>query len=252
MHMIAKVPIAAAPAVRLALFGPPPLIEGEDAAAYDELLARMCAAVKPVDIIDEMYVADVVSLEWEILRWRRLKFTRLQQGVHFELQDFLDLRLNYDAYAEAFSEILADTLAEILAGTLAKNLTKNLAKNQAKELAHQYARSQPDAVKEAGVLLKAAGLQADKILEQAKAQRAKELAREYARREPDAIKQVREVLASNDSRPHGLAIVLESRSNRAARSPNYCRRGSQKRQPVRDRSASCGARRSAAAERARS
>lgn len=205
--MIAKVPIAAAPAVRLALFGPPPLIEGEDAAAYDELLARMCAAVKPVDIIDEMYVADVVSLEWEILRWRRLKFTRLQQGVHFELQDFLDLRLNYDAYAEAFSEILADTLAEILAGTLAKNLTKN----QAKELAHQYARSQPDAVKEVGVLLKAAGLQADKILEQAKAQRAKELAREYARREPDAIKQVREVLASNDSRPHGLAIVLESR-----------------------------------------
>jgi transcriptional regulator of aromatic amino acid metabolism len=38
---------------RLALFGPPLLLEG-DAAAYDQLLARICEAVKPVDIIDEM------------------------------------------------------------------------------------------------------------------------------------------------------------------------------------------------------
>jgi hypothetical protein len=30
----------------------------------------VCAAVKPVDIIDEMFIADVVSLEWEVLRWR--------------------------------------------------------------------------------------------------------------------------------------------------------------------------------------
>ena len=33
---------------RLALFGPPPLIEGEDAAAYDQLVARTFAALKPV------------------------------------------------------------------------------------------------------------------------------------------------------------------------------------------------------------
>ena len=39
----------AAPSVpqRLTVFGPPLLLAGEDAAAYDELLARMCAAVKP-------------------------------------------------------------------------------------------------------------------------------------------------------------------------------------------------------------
>jgi hypothetical protein len=34
---------------RLALFGPPPLLEGEDTAAYDELLARISGAVKPAD-----------------------------------------------------------------------------------------------------------------------------------------------------------------------------------------------------------
>ena len=57
---------------RLALFGPPLLLEGEDASAYDQLLGRICAAVKPVDIIDEMFIADIVSLEWEALRGRRL------------------------------------------------------------------------------------------------------------------------------------------------------------------------------------
>ena len=40
------------------LFGPPPILEGEDAAAYDELFDRVCAAIKPVDVIDEMLVAD--------------------------------------------------------------------------------------------------------------------------------------------------------------------------------------------------
>jgi hypothetical protein len=40
----------------------PPLIEGEDAAAYDQLLVRICAAVKPVDIIDEIFIADVSAL----------------------------------------------------------------------------------------------------------------------------------------------------------------------------------------------
>ena len=46
------------------LFGAPPILEGEDAGAYDELFGRMCAAIKPVDVIDEMFMADVVALEW--------------------------------------------------------------------------------------------------------------------------------------------------------------------------------------------
>jgi hypothetical protein len=44
------------------LFGPPQLLEGEDAAAYDELLSRICAAISPVDVIDEMLIADVPIL----------------------------------------------------------------------------------------------------------------------------------------------------------------------------------------------
>jgi hypothetical protein len=60
------------------LFGRPPILVGEDATAYDELIGRVYAAVKPVDVIDEMRIADVVASEWEFLRWSRLKFSLLQ------------------------------------------------------------------------------------------------------------------------------------------------------------------------------
>jgi len=48
---------------RLTLIGQSRLLEGEDAAAYDELLARIRAAVTPVDVIDEMFIIDVASLD---------------------------------------------------------------------------------------------------------------------------------------------------------------------------------------------
>jgi hypothetical protein len=108
---------------RLALFGRPLLLEGEDEAAYDELLGRICAAVKPVNVIEEMFVADVVFLVWEILRLRRLKLSLLRTRGHEALERFLRRRFddNYSLYAEAFEE----NLAEILQHNLAKNLAED-------------------------------------------------------------------------------------------------------------------------------
>src|SRR5262245_55633055 len=60
-------------AARLNLFGPPPLIEGEDTAAYDDLLVQISAAVKPADILEDIWVRDVVDFTWEIFSLRRLK-----------------------------------------------------------------------------------------------------------------------------------------------------------------------------------
>jgi hypothetical protein len=60
---------------RSSLFGPPLVLEGEDSAAYDELLGRVYAAVKPADVIDEILISDAVALEWEVLRRRRPKFS---------------------------------------------------------------------------------------------------------------------------------------------------------------------------------
>ena len=69
------------------IFGPPPILAGEEA-AYDELLGRVYAAIKPVDVIDEMLIEDVVASEWEYLRWSRLKFSLVQTCAAQGLEGF--------------------------------------------------------------------------------------------------------------------------------------------------------------------
>ena len=49
------------------------LLENEDAAACDEIIARISAAVKPADFLEEIWVRDVAALVWEAFRLRRLK-----------------------------------------------------------------------------------------------------------------------------------------------------------------------------------
>ena len=56
---------------RLAIFGPIPLLAGENAAAYDDLLARVSGNLKPSDIFEEIWVRENADLIWENLRWRR-------------------------------------------------------------------------------------------------------------------------------------------------------------------------------------
>jgi hypothetical protein len=101
---------------RLAVFGPPLLLEGEDAAAYDELLARVCAAIKPVDVIDEMLIADILALEWELLRWRRLKRTLMREPGLKALESFLieQFESNYDLHREHFQSYLTEILKDKL------------------------------------------------------------------------------------------------------------------------------------------
>ena len=90
------------------------LLAGEDAAAYHELLSRVCAAISPVDIIDEMLIADVVSLEWDVLRWRRLK-TNLIRSLELKvLERFVTEQLDYDHYQKYFEEDLTEILQDNL------------------------------------------------------------------------------------------------------------------------------------------
>jgi hypothetical protein len=67
------------------LFGAPPLIAGEDFSLYEEFLARVFAAVKPRDVIEEMAVRDLVDLDWEILRLRRVKSGLFAAGLQGSL-----------------------------------------------------------------------------------------------------------------------------------------------------------------------
>ena len=63
------------------IFGPPPLYEGESEESYNRLHDRIRLAVLPGDVIEEIWVRDVVDLVWETLRLRRLKATLMDAAA---------------------------------------------------------------------------------------------------------------------------------------------------------------------------
>jgi hypothetical protein len=188
---------------RFALFDLRPVLEGEDATLYDDLVTRMYDALAPVDFVEEMYLADVVFLQWELMRWHRLKFNLMQASVHKELRDLLKRQLDYNVYRETFAELLAQILQE--------SLQKNLPEDQARELAYQCADSQQEAVDKVTRLLTATHLDMDRILDDAKDHTAKELVQDYARREPDAVKLVNGLLASHGRTRDDLMVAMLSK-----------------------------------------
>jgi hypothetical protein len=52
--------------------GTSPVLEDEDKALYDQLFNRVSADVGPTDIIERIWVRDVVDDTWAAFRWRRL------------------------------------------------------------------------------------------------------------------------------------------------------------------------------------
>jgi F0F1-type ATP synthase membrane subunit b/b' len=218
---------ADAAAARLSsLFGPPLLLEGEDAAAYDQLLARVCEAVKPVDIIDEMFIANIIFLEWQVWRWRRLKLSLIQARGLEALKSFLIEQIDYDSYSEHLTRDLTDILRD--------NLPEDEAES-AETLLHRYGQDKSDAVDKVNKILEENGQDIDHILNDAKAKKAKELVQEYMQREPGAVTEVDELLSNagmsidtlmanalaeklNDvERIDHLATIAESRRNASLR-----------------------------------
>jgi hypothetical protein len=49
------------------------LIPGEDARDYQRLLTAVTNLIKPVDVLVAMWVRDIVDLQWDITRFRRIK-----------------------------------------------------------------------------------------------------------------------------------------------------------------------------------
>jgi hypothetical protein len=173
---------------RLAVFGPPLLLEGEDAAAYDELLARVCTAVKPVDVIDEMLVAEIVALEWEVLRWRRLKRTLMREPGLKALELFLieQLESNYALHKKHFKRYLAELLRD--------NLPTEQA-DSAETLAAECAPYTDEANEKLDEVLGSIGLETNTVLDNARAAKAKELVQEYMRGKQAAVTLVHKLLA---------------------------------------------------------
>ena len=66
---------------RARLFGPPPLLEGEDVADYDQMVTRIFNAVKPIDFIEEIWTRDLADVAWAIFRLRRIQAAYLSAKV---------------------------------------------------------------------------------------------------------------------------------------------------------------------------
>jgi hypothetical protein len=111
-------------------FGPPPLIDGEDAAAYDELLSRVLEAVKPADIIEDIWVREFVDLAWEALRLRRLKAALMKSKLRSQMRELL----------------------------------KRVLKEGSGELALKWAQQKPAAVKQVDRLLASSGVTMDMVI----------------------------------------------------------------------------------------
>jgi hypothetical protein len=172
---------------RLSLFGPPLLLEGEDAEAYDELLGRMCAAVKPVDVIDEMLIADILALEWEVLRWRRLNRTLMREPVLKALKLFLieQFESNYDLHREHFQSYLTEILKD--------NLPPEQA-DSAEMLAAECTPNTDEANDKLNEVLSSIGLDTNKVIDDALADKAKQLVQGYVGGERDPVTLVNELL----------------------------------------------------------
>jgi hypothetical protein len=170
------------------LFGPPPVLSGEDAVAYDELIGRVYAAIKPADVVDEMLIADVVASEWEFLRWSRLKLSLIQACAVEALKAFLKDNLDYDLYRERFAEDLAEILQE--------NLPEDQVEDRAQKLAGDCAMNETEAVNKVSEILSGIDLDMDDVLRDARINRAEEVVKEYVRRETRAVKLVHEFLAN--------------------------------------------------------
>ena len=82
------------------LLGPPPVLEGEDASAYEALKFRILSAVKPEDAIEQMWVRDVLDLLWETTRLRRLKAKLMHAAAHEGLERLLRPLVDYTSLAK--------------------------------------------------------------------------------------------------------------------------------------------------------
>jgi hypothetical protein len=127
------------------LLGPPPVITGELASDYDELLERIREVLRPRDIVEEMWVRDVADDAWTIRRCRREKANLLQANAYSGLE-----------------RVLAPLMPNAL---------------EAQDLSCRWAKRDPVAVAEAEQLLKSAHLTMDAVMAETSVWKSRELER---------------------------------------------------------------------------
>lgn len=70
-------------------FAPPSLFRDEDAPPYETLRARVAETVRPANVVEEIWVREVVELVWETLRLRRQKAALINSSAKEGMQRLL-------------------------------------------------------------------------------------------------------------------------------------------------------------------
>ena len=179
------------------LFGPHPVLEGEDPETFEQLFGRVCAATKPVDAVDELFVYDVVCHEWEAVRWLRAKAILVRTHTRKALHQFLTKQLDYSHYEELFQNDLAEILRDIVPPSR---------QGTAAALAAACARNEPAAVAEVTKILADVKDTIDNRLDDAQARKASELLSKYRQHDPAAENLVDGLLAAAGKSIHDLML----------------------------------------------
>ena len=116
------------------LFGAPALLLTESPTEYWRLYSLFQDDLAPADVIEKMWLRDLVDLQWEVRRLRRLSIQLLSSSKHYGLDKILGSLQPYDG--------------------------------STMELKRNWMRRDPSAIAEVGRLLNLAGLTEDAILAQ--------------------------------------------------------------------------------------
>ena len=71
-----------------ALLGTPPVLRHEDIEAYQTLRLQVARAVAPADVIEWLWLRDIVDLSWEIQRLRRFKTLLIDLRVEARIRQY--------------------------------------------------------------------------------------------------------------------------------------------------------------------
>src|SRR5262249_16344402 len=121
--------------IQTALLPKPPLLISESAEEFDAVNEGLEGEIRPRGIIEQMYLADISSIIWEILRLRRCKTVIVNAARRTALQNLLYRLLAVPGADSEEAEDLASEEAEDLA---LRWFTDREAKKQVAEVLGQF------------------------------------------------------------------------------------------------------------------
>jgi hypothetical protein len=187
---------------QLASLHPPLLFGREEQDGYDQLFARLSVSVKPVDFIEEMFVSDIASLQWEIMELRQLKLTFTKSIACEALESFLGESLPFKMYEAEFKRAIQRVIDETPAAD--EPTTK-------KHVLGRCMREEPGAAEELNEILSKAGRNALVMYLEAMYAKAEALARSFMQGDATALKQIRPLLSRHRLTLHDVVdpILIE-------------------------------------------